>query len=186
MARGNRAAGNPTHTQVVDTDATVGSADITDGSIAAVDLAADSVDSDEIATGAVDPDHVAGLAHTADTVRVRTPMLMTVNYTASSFDANDDIILTFPAGHDVLVLDMFINQTTAEGGALTGTLYDTANAGGTAISAAVDLNSTAKTVLRPTTFAPTAVSASGAVYLNASGNPATTAGAVNLLYVHTT
>lgn len=138
-----------------------------------------------LATSSVQPVKIEGLAHTADTVRIRTPQLLTINYTAASFDANDDIVLTFAAGHAVLVLDMFVNQTTAEGGALTATLRDTANGGGSAISGSVDLNSAAGTVLRPTTFIPKALAASGSVYLKASANPGTTAGAVSLLFVYT-
>lgn len=174
----------------------VDSAELVAGSVDAAHMSVNSIDSDSYVDGSIDPEHIAtgavqpvkiaGLAHTASTVRIRTPQYVTINYTAASFDANDDLIFTFAAGHDVLLLDMFVNQTTAEGGALTATLRDTANGGGAAISASVDLNSAAKTVLRPTTFEPTAIAASGSAYLKASANPATTAGAATLVFVYTT
>jgi hypothetical protein len=159
------------------------------GDILAGQIGSSAVTAAKIGSGAVQPVKIEGLAHTADTVRIRTPQYMVVNYTATSFDANDDIILTFAAGHDVLVLNAYIVQTTAEGGALTGVFRDTANGAGTAIgpsTGTLDLNSAANTVLTCSTFIPTAVSASGSIYLNASANPATTAGAVVVEFVHTT
>ncbi len=166
-----------------------------DGSIDNEHLADNAVDSEELASGAVDPDHIAGLADTAATVRIVQTMLMRLEFDSADFDANDDLTITFPAGHDVLIHDVYCHVGTLEGGALseelakatTGTLRDTAAGAGNALSSALDLN--AATVQRTTALDHTngAIAASGSVYFNASANPGTVAaGRLYIVYSHTT
>ena len=159
---------------------------IGDGQIQAADIAAGAVDSSELADGGVDPSHVAGLADTAATVRVRSVLQLTREFSFDDFDASDDLTIAFPSGHAVLITDVKCHLTTVEGGALTGTLHTAANAGGTAISSALDLDATNTDILRTTKITAGAIAAAGSVYFNGSANPAACVGRLVIEYVHTT
>lgn len=159
---------------------------ILDGAVATADLAADCVTGAKIADDAVDSEHYTdgsvdsvhcAVGGTTNDTTFDTPLkVLTHAFTAADFDANDDLIVTTPAAH---ILDVYCINLTAEGGALTGTLRDTANGAGNAISSALNLNATA--VQRTTTVANNSVSA-GSLYFNAGSNPTTTAGTLVIVY----
>jgi hypothetical protein len=135
--------------------------------------------------GTISVADVEGLANTASTSRAVDLLLFRYAFAAADFAANDDIAITMPTGHAMLVDDIKSYCATAEGGAMTATLRTAAAAGGTAMSSAMDLNTTA-TPQRTTTLAATAVASAATLYLHASGNPGTLAGCVlSIYYSHT-
>jgi hypothetical protein len=124
---------------------------------------------------------------TDSTVRTVPTMMLRYSFDNTAFDANDDITITFPEGHDALVYDIIVGYGVAEGGALTGTFRDTANGGGAAVSSALDLNGTPGVLQRTTSVGGSPVSSGGSLYFNASANPGTLAQAgISILYTHTT
>lgn len=157
-------------------DSAIDTADLAADCVTGAKIADDAVDSEHYTDGSVDSVHCAVGGTTNDTTFDTPLKVLTHAFTAADFDGDDDLVVTCPAMH---ILDVYCINLTAEGGALTGTLYDTADAGGNAISSALDLNSTA--VQRTTTVANNSVSA-GSVYFNASGNPGTTAGTLVIVY----
>lgn len=183
---------------------TIGSADVTALTVttdstgtAEVVLPAGSIDSTEIldatvaagdlATSALTTANVAGLANTASTLRARIVQKMTFSLVAADFGANDDIILTVPAGHNILITDATYTGATAEGGAATVTLYDTANGGGTAVTSALNMNDTAGNIQRTTKVVQSAAAfaAAASIYAHCSTNPGTAVGLLTIEYVHT-
>jgi hypothetical protein len=173
-----------------------GAVTIANNAVTAVKINADAVTTAKIldanvtaaklATSAVSPTATAGLADTAATLRVVTPVVYRLAVAAADFGANDDIIIAVPAGHNILITDVFFHLTTVEGGAMTGTLRTAANGGGTAISSALDLDATNGDILRTTTIGGQAVAAGANLYFHASGNPGTLAGWLYIVATHTT
>jgi len=182
---------------------TVGSADVTsvtftvDGTgTGEIAMPAGAVDSTEIldatiatgdlANGAVSVLKLEGLANTASTLRAVPLMAMRLNFAAADFGANNDVILTTPATHAVILHDVVATCATLEGGPLTATLRTAANGGGSAISSALNLNSGANAPQRTTTLAANTIAAATAFYFNASADPATIAGCqLYIPYSHT-
>jgi hypothetical protein len=171
--------GTTLETALLKLDGVEALADVTDPTNVAAALAAG-------ASGAVTPANIAGLAATASTTRVRSVLMLAFPFVAADFAANDDLVVTLPAGHAVVITDVKCHLTTVEGGACTAVLRTAANGGGTAISSALDLDATNGDMLRTTTIGGQAVAAAGSLYFHASTNPGTCAGTLYVEFLHTT
>lgn len=179
------ATGAVTTTEIL--DSTIVAGDIATGAVTTTGILDATVAAADLATSAITSANVAGLANTASTLRDRVPGVLTYSMVAADFAANDDIILTVPSGHDILITDITYVGTTAEGGSATATFRTAANGGGTAISSALNLNDTAGNIQRTTvaSVAGGALAAGASLYVHCSTNPGTAAGLFAIHYVHT-
>lgn len=97
-------------------------------------------------------------------------------------DGNNDIVINnADITSAIEITDVWMQVSTPEGGALTATLRTAANGGGTAISSAIDCNST--TLQRTTALAGNSIAALGSLYLNFSANPGTAVGVLYISYI---
>lgn len=164
---------------VVDSTA-LASAAVTAGKIAvggvsnANQFASAVVDNAAVASNTVAATQLRGSALGAGGATTRHPLeIITVSVVTpgTDWDANNDIILYSANSPALRIIDFWVDNDTAEGGALTATLRDAASGGGNAISSALDLNAT--TVQRTTSLASATLAANSSLVINANGNPAT-------------
>ncbi len=101
-------------------------------------------------------------------------VVITRDWTNTDPDGSNDIAIYSANSPALEILDVIMDMTTAEGGAMTATLRTAAAGGGSAISSALDVNAT--TMQRTTSLASQALTTNSSLFLNFSGNPGTAVG----------
>ena len=115
-----------------------------------------------------------GTAHNA------VPQIVCMPYVPASFDANNDLAL-MASSPKMKVIDAWLDNDVAEGGAMTLTIRDAASGAGNIIAAAMDMNAT--TILHTATLTTEEIAATSTVYANANGNPGTAEGTIYMMYI---
>ncbi len=148
------------------------------GTITITDAANGNITIDPNGTGRV---AVVGAALANGTAHTNMLQVVCMPYVAASFDANDDIILFNANSPKIKIVDAWLDNDTAEGGALTLTLRDAAAGAGNVISSALDANVT--TIGRATTLTTVALAANSSVIAHASANPAAAVGTIYVSFI---
>jgi hypothetical protein len=148
------------------------------GTITITDAANGNITVDPNGTGRV---AIVGAALANGTVHTNVPQIVCMPYVAASFDAQDDLILFNANSPKMKVIDVWLDNDVAEGGALTLTTRDAVNGGGNVVAAAIDANAT--TILHTATLTTPSLAAGSSLVVHASANPGTAEGTIYVMYI---
>lgn len=122
-----------------------------------------------------------GAALANGTAHTNMPQIVCMPYVAGSFDGNNDLILFNANSPKLKVIDVWVDNDTAEGLAATLTVRDTAAGLGNVIATAIDINAT--TLLHAGSLTTSVLAANSSIIANASVNPGTCVGTVYVMFI---
>lgn len=145
------------------------------------DVTMDNTGATTIGASAVTASKVAGVVPADDSVQTWVPKVLRYSWDNTDPDGNNDIILYNTNSPAMLIIDAWLDMTTAEGGVMTVTLRDAVNGGGNAITSALDANSTG--IERTTSLANNQLAGLSSLVANFSGDPGTAVGVLYVMYL---
>lgn len=124
---------------------------------------------------------VTGPAVHASNTQAFTPMLIRKALSKGDESGDADIIVYNANSPKMVIVDCWLDNTTADGAATTGALRDTIASGGNAITSEMSLNSS--DIARTTLLQHNSLNANSSLFFNASGALTNYKGVLNILAI---